>query len=207
MGNGKQRQKSSNDDGRAGGLHIPRHFTRKGEDPFATVEWELRTASISNEKGETVFEQVDCEIPTFWSQLATNVVVSKYFRGHLGTPGRETSIRQLIGRVVGRITEWGKDAGYFATPADVDTFSDELTYLLVHQKMAFNSPVWFNLGVPDTPQQASACFINSVDDTMESILGLATTEGMLFKWGSGTGTNFCSSWRRKTSKSVASQPV
>jgi len=210
MGNDKARRKSPNKGRQAGGLHIPRHFTRKGEDPFSMVEWELRTASISNEKGETVFEQVDCEIPASWSQLATNVVVSKYFRGHLGTPGRETSVRQLIGRVVGRITEWGQDAGYFATPADVDTFSDELTYLLVHQKMAFNSPVWFNLGVADTPQQASACFINSVEDTMDSIMSLAKTEAMLFKGGSGTGSNLSkirSSREPLAGGGVASGPV
>ncbi len=195
---------------RGAGLHIPRHFTRKGEDPFGTVEWELRTARISNEKGETVFEQVDCEIPTSWSQLATNVVVSKYFRGHLDTPGRETSVRQLIGRVVARITEWGKDAGYFATPADVSTFSDELSYMLVHQKVAFNSPVWFNLGVPGTPQQASACFINSVEDTMDSIMSLAKIEAMLFKGGSGTGSNLSkirSSHELLAGGGVASGPV
>jgi ribonucleoside-diphosphate reductase alpha chain len=192
------------------GLHIPRHFTRKGEHPFDTVEWELREARISNEKGESVFEQVDCEIPKSWSQLATNVVVSKYFRGHIGTPSRETSVRQLIGRVVGRITEWGRDAGYFATPADEETFSDELSYLLVHQKVAFNSPVWFNLGVPDTPQQASACFINSVDDTMESIMSLAKTEAMLFKGGSGAGSNMSkirSSHELLAGGGVASGPV
>ena len=149
----------------------------------------MRTASISNAEGEKVFEQTDVEIPATWSQLATNVVVSKYFRGHLGEPGRESSIKQLIGRVVGRIVEWGRDGGYFAGESDAEAFSDELTHLLLHQKMSFNSPVWFNLGVADTPQQASACFINSVDDTMESIMGLAKTEAMLFKGGSGAGTN------------------
>ncbi|MFP6623835.1 MAG: vitamin B12-dependent ribonucleotide reductase [Myxococcota bacterium] len=204
--NEKRRGKSK----RGAGLHIPRHFTRKGEDPFATVEWELRTARISSESGETVFEQAECEIPKPWSQLATNVVVSKYFRGHLGTPARETSVRQLIGRVVGRITEWGQAAGYFATPADVETFSDELTYMLVHQKLAFNSPVWFNLGVPDTPQQASACFINSVEDTMDSIMSLAKTEAMLFKGGSGAGSNLSqirSSHELLAGGGVASGPV
>jgi ribonucleoside-diphosphate reductase alpha chain len=192
------------------GLTIPRHFTRSGHDPFETVEWELRTARIGNEKGETVFEQVDCEIPRSWSQLATNVVVSKYFRGHVGTPGRETSVRQLIGRVVRRITDWGREAGYFASEDDAQTFSDELSYLLVHQKMAFNSPVWFNLGVPGTPQQASACFINSVEDTMESIMSLAKTEAMLFKGGSGTGSNLSkirSSHELLAGGGVASGPV
>ena len=192
------------------GLHIPRHFTRKGDDPFDSVEWELRTARISNEKGETVFEQADCEIPKSWSQLATNVVVSKYFRGHLGTPERETSVRQLIGRVVGRISEWGRAAGYFATPGDAETFAAELSYMVVHQKVAFNSPVWFNLGVPDTPQQASACFINSVEDTMESIMSLAKTEAMLFKGGSGAGSNMSkirSSHELLAGGGVASGPV
>ena len=171
------------------GLTIERYFTKADVDPFDEVEWELRSATIGNEKGEVVFEQNDVEIPKSWSQLATNVVVSKYFRGHLNTPERETSVRQLIGRVVGRIREWGEEGGYFATEEDARAYADELTYLLVHQKMAFNSPVWFNLGVEDTPQQASACFINSVEDTMESIMDLAKTEAMLFKGGSGTGSN------------------
>src|SRR5262245_7899868 len=171
---------------RAKGLALPRFFTRPGEDPFDAVEWELRSAQIKNEKGEVVFEQTDVEIPKSWSQLATNVVVSKYFRGHIGTPDRERSVKQLIGRVVGRIREWGEKSGYFLSPEDAQTFSDELTYLLVTQRMAFNSPVWFNLGVQGTPQQASACFINSVEDTMESIMNLAKTEAMLFKGGSGT---------------------
>ena len=171
------------------GLTISRFFTRAGEDPFDAVEWELRSAKITNEKGDTVFEQNDIEVPKSWSQLATNVVVSKYFRGHIGTPGRETSVKQLIGRVVGRIREWGEAASYFRTPEDAQAFADELTHILVTQRMAFNSPVWFNLGVADTPQQASACFINSVDDTMESIMSLAKTEAMLFKGGSGAGSN------------------
>jgi ribonucleoside-diphosphate reductase alpha chain len=174
------------------GVRVPRHFTRSGDDPFQSVEWELRSARISNERGETVFEQTEVEIPRSWSQLATNVVVSKYFRGHVGTPQRERSAKQLIGRVVGRIHEWGAEGGYFRTPEDAQSFSDELSYLLVNQKVSFNSPVWFNLGVAGTPQQASACFINSVDDTMESIMDLAKTEAMLFKGGSGTGSNLSS---------------
>jgi ribonucleoside-diphosphate reductase alpha chain len=192
------------------GLSIPRHFTAKGEDPFDALEWELRTARISNEKGEPVFEQADCEVPKSWSQLATNVVVSKYFRGHLGTPERESSVKQLIGRVVGRIAEWGSELGYFETPADVESFSAELRYLLVNQKLSFNSPVWFNLGVEDTPQQASACFINSVDDTMGSIMTLAKTEAMLFKGGSGTGSNLSkirSSREPLAGGGIASGPV
>jgi ribonucleoside-diphosphate reductase alpha chain len=171
------------------GLSVERHFTRAGEDPFDSVEWELRNASIGDEKGALVFEQRDVEIPKSWSQLATNVVVSKYFRGHLGTAQREHSVRQLVSRVVGKIREWGDASGYFRTAEDGQAFSDELTEILVTQRMAFNSPVWFNLGVENTPQQASACFINSIDDTMESIMDLAKTEAMLFKGGSGTGSN------------------
>jgi ribonucleoside-diphosphate reductase alpha chain len=206
----RSKSKSEGRSVRGTGLTIDRHFTTPDVDPFETVEWELRSATIANEKGETVFEQTDVEIPTGWSQLATNVVVSKYFRGHVGTPERETSVRQLIGRVVGRIRQWGEEGGYFATEEDARAYSDELTYLLVHQKMAFNSPVWFNLGVDNTPQQASACFINSVDDTMESIMELAKTEAMLFKGGSGTGSNLSSirsSKEQLKGGGVASGPV
>jgi ribonucleoside-diphosphate reductase alpha chain len=172
-----------------GGIHVERRFTHEGVHPFDEVTWESRTAAIGNEKGESVFEQKDCEIPTFWSQMATNVVVSKYFRGKLGTPGRETSVKQMISRVADTIGKWGREGGYFATETDAQAFQDELTHLLLHQKMSFNSPVWFNLGVATSKPQISACFINSVEDTMESILTLAKTEGMLFKYGSGTGTN------------------
>ncbi len=168
---------------------IPRHFTTAGDDPYDFVEWELRSAKIANENGEIVFEQNDAEVPKTWSQLATNVVVSKYFRGHIGTPEREHSVRQLIDRVVGRLRDWGDTSGYFRSEADSETFSDELKHILLTQRMSFNSPVWFNLGVVDSPQQASACFINSVEDTMESIMDLAKTEAMLFKGGSGTGSN------------------
>jgi ribonucleoside-diphosphate reductase alpha chain len=173
----------------AGGIHVERRFTHEGVHPFDEVTWEQRTAAIGNEKGENVFEQKDCEIPTFWSQMATNVVVSKYFRGKLGTPRRETSVKQMISRVADTIAQWGREGGYFATETDAQAFQDELTHLLLHQKMSFNSPVWFNLGVSTSRPQISACFINSVEDTMESILTLAKTEGMLFKYGSGTGTN------------------
>jgi ribonucleoside-diphosphate reductase alpha chain len=192
------------------GLSIPRHFTRPGEDPFDAVEWELRSAKITNEQGETVFEQTDVEVPKGWSQLATNVVVSKYFRGHIGTPERERSVKQLIGRVVDRITEWGGESGYFRTPEDREAYSDELKHILVTQRMAFNSPVWFNLGVKGTPQQASACFINSVDDTMTGIMDLAKTEAMLFKGGSGTGSNLSrlrSSREKLAGGGIASGPV
>ena len=192
IGKLKELETALNPRSRTKGMSLSRHFTRAGEDPFDSVEWELRSAKISNEKGESVFEQTDCEVPVSWSQLATNVVVSKYFRGHLGTPERETSVKQLIGRVVSRIREWGTQAGYFENEAAAQTFSDELTYILVNQKVSFNSPVWFNLGVEGTPQQASACFINSVDDTMESIMDLAKTEAMLFKGGSGAGSNLSS---------------
>ena len=159
-----------------------------GVDPFDEVTWEQRSAVIGNERGEVVFEQRDVEIPSFWSQQATNIVVSKYFRGQIGTPEREHSVKQLIGRVVNTITEWARKDGYFASEADLQSFSAELKHILVYQKAAFNSPVWFNCGFEKAPQ-CSACFINSVEDTMDSILTLARTEGMLFKWGSGTGSN------------------
>jgi ribonucleoside-diphosphate reductase alpha chain len=174
--------------GLEGGLRFERRFTRPGVPPFSEVEWEIRDAIIQNERGETVFEQRGVEIPKSWSPTATNVVVSKYFRGNLGTPDRERSVRQLLSRVVDTMTQWGDEGGYFASTEDRDSFHDELLHLVLHQKMAFNSPVWFNVGVVERPQ-CSACFINSVKDSMESILDLAKTEGMLFKWGSGTGSN------------------
>ena len=173
---------------KTGGIEVQRYFTTAGVDVYDTCEWDLRNAAITNERGELVFEQKDVEMPKFWSQMATNVVVSKYFRGHLNTPGRESSVRQLIGRVVRTLTQWGREGGYFATEADGDTFRDELTHILLYQMASFNSPVWFNVGVEPKPQ-CSACFINSVQDTMDSILGLARTEGMLFKYGSGAGSN------------------
>ena len=173
------------------GLNFTRFFSQDGIDPFDEIDWELRTALIGNEKGETVFEQRDVEIPAGWSQLATNIVVSKYFRGQIGTPERENSVKQLIGRVVNTITKWAKTREYFVSEDDLQAFSDDLKYLLVNQYAAFNSPVWFNCGFESAPQ-CSACFINSVDDTMESILTLAKTEGMLFKFGSGTGSNLSS---------------
>ena len=171
------------------GLRIARRFTRPGMHPFDEVVWELRTATLTNDRGEVLFEQAGVETPSFWSQMATNVVVSKYFHGSVGSPERESSVRQLIGRVVDTITGWGREQGYFETQADGDAFQGELAHLLLHQKAAFNSPVWFNVGIEERPQ-CSACFINSVQDNMESILELAKTEGMLFKWGSGSGTNF-----------------
>jgi ribonucleoside-diphosphate reductase alpha chain len=170
------------------GIEYTRFFTREGIDPFDEVEWDVRSAVIGNEKGQVVFEQRDVEIPRFWSQQATNIVVSKYFRGVIGTPERERSVKQLIGRVVDTITAWAARQKYFAGEDDLQAFSDDLKHLLVYQKAAFNSPVWFNCGFEKAPQ-CSACFINSVQDTMDSILGLAKTEGMLFKFGSGTGSN------------------
>jgi ribonucleoside-diphosphate reductase alpha chain len=173
------------------GLVFERYFTRPGVDPFDTVEWERRDAVISGADGRIFFEQRGVEFPRSWSQTATNVVVQKYFRGTLGTPQREDSVRKMIGRVADTIYGWGKADGYFRSEQDAWAFRDELVHLLLHQKMAFNSPVWFNVGVEERPQ-CSACFINSVDDSMGSILGLAKTEGMLFKYGSGTGSNLSS---------------
>jgi ribonucleoside-diphosphate reductase alpha chain len=170
------------------GLTVPRYFSTPEVDPFDAVEWELRDAVISGEKGEVVFEQHAVEIPKAWSQLATSVVVSKYFRGPLGAPEREQSVRQLIGRVVRTIRGWGEQQGYFAAPHDAEVFAAELTHLLVEQKAAFNSPVWFNVGIEPQPQ-CSACFILAVEDTMESILGWYRNEGIIFKGGSGSGVN------------------
>ena len=173
------------------GLEFERYFSRDGVDPFDEIDWELRSAVIANERGELVFDQRDVEFPKFWSQQATNIVVSKYFRGQIGTPQRERSVKQLIGRVVDTITRWAREQEYFASEDDLLAFSDDLKHLLVYQKGSFNSPVWFNCGFEKAPQ-CSACFINSVQDTMESILTLAKTEGMLFKFGSGTGSNLSS---------------
>ena len=173
------------------GLEFPRFFSREGSDPFDEIEWESRVALIGSDRGAVVFEQRDVEIPSFWSQQATNIVVSKYFRGEMGSPTRERSVKQLIGRVVDTITQWARTQRYFASEDDLQAFSDDLKHLLVFQKAAFNSPVWFNCGFEEAPQ-CSACFINSVQDTMDSILTLARTEGMLFKFGSGTGTNLSS---------------
>lgn len=175
-------------------LKLNRHFTVAGVDPMseqAGIVFEERDAIISGANGEVIFEQKGVEVPKAWSMTATNIVVNKYFRGKPGTSSREYSVRQLISRVVDTITAWGQKSHYFLTQEDKQIFHDELTHLLVTQKMAFNSPVWFNVGVEKHPQ-CSACFINSVEDTMDSILSLAKTEGMLFKYGSGTGTNFSS---------------
>jgi ribonucleoside-diphosphate reductase alpha chain len=196
------------------GIAFPRYFTQKleaGKTPYDEIQWELRTAVIGNDKGSVIFEQNDIEVPVDWSQTATNIVASKYFHGKLGSPDRERSVAQLIHRVVDTIADWGQADRYFKTETDAENFRNELAHLMLTQKACFNSPVWFNVGVTEargygfyfdeaaesvvklkkgsTRPQCSACFINSVGDTLESILELAKTEGMLFKWGSGTGTN------------------
>ena len=168
-------------------LSVRRLFTQPGVDAFDTVEWEVRDARIGH--GDRVaFEQADVEFPKTWSQNATNIVAQKYFRGQLGSPARERSVKQMIGRVAGTIADWGRQRGYFATVEDGDAFEAELTYVLLHQMAAFNSPVWFNVGFEEQPQ-CSACFILSVDDTMESILDWNTKEGKIFRGGSGSGIN------------------
>jgi ribonucleoside-diphosphate reductase alpha chain len=197
------------------GLIFTRRFTTEGVSPYDEVQWERRTASITDTKGNSIFEQKDVEIPADWSMTATNIVASKYLHGQMDTNQRETGVRQLVGRVVETIRDWGVKGGYFATPADALAFHDELAHMLLTQKVAFNSPVWFNVGCdrlePDAEgqnwhwdpatggvkyaptgyknPQCSACFINAVEDSLDAILTLAKTEGMLFKWGSGTGTN------------------
>src|SRR5256712_1038008 len=199
----------------APGLTFRRLFTKPGVSPYDEIEWEKRIAQITDSKGGVIFEQKDVEVPKDWSMTATNIVASKYLHGKLGTPERESGVRQLVGRVAETIRDWGLSQGYFRTPEDGATFHDELVHLLIRQYAAFNSPVWFNVGCdriePNsdgrnwhwnpatsrvefgatgyTKPQCSACFINSVQDSLDSILTLAKTEGMLFKWGSGTGTN------------------
>ena len=194
-----------------GGLKITRRWTRPGVHPFDEVEWDRRNASITGEGGEVVFEQPDVEAPVFWSDQAMRVVASKYFRGHLDSPDRENSVRQLVGRVADTMADWGREDGYFASDEDADAFQAELTYLLLHQHVAFNSPVWFNVGLKENPRpQCSACFINSVADEMESIMRLAATEARLFKGGSGAGSNLSrirSSKEKLAGGGTASGPV
>src|SRR5580765_5006539 len=200
---------------KAAGLQFRRLFTKPGVSPYDEIEWELRLAQITDAQGNVIFEQKDVEVPKDWSMTATNIVASKYLHGKIGTPQRETGVRQLVARVAETIRDWGMSQGYFKTPEDGSAFHDELVHILVRQYAAFNSPVWFNVGCDriepnsdaqnwhwnsqtagvefgvtgyKTPQ-CSACFINSVKDSLDSILTLAKTEGMLFKWGSGTGTN------------------
>src|SRR5437868_6634416 len=208
---GARPAKNGNGHGSKGkGLHFGRFFTPPGSHAFDLVEWDRRTAAITGEKGQVIFEQKDVEVPRSWSQLAINVVAQKYFRGSLGSPERETSVRQIIDRVVDTIAKWGREGGYFATEEDAENWAEELRFLLVTQHASFNSPVWFNIGIPSRSQQASACFINSVQDSMESILELVKTEGMLFKFGSGTGTNLSvlrSSKEQLSGGGTASGPV
>jgi ribonucleoside-diphosphate reductase alpha chain len=200
---------------KAPGLSFRRLFTKPGISPYDEVEWDLRTAQITDAQGNVIFEQKDVEVPKDWSMTATNIVASKYLHGKIGTPERETGVRQLVSRVAETIRDWGHSQGYFKTAEDAATFHDELAHILLRQYAAFNSPVWFNVGCdriePNSDgqnwhwnaekqhvefgvtgyrkPQCSACFINSVKDSLDSILTLAKTEGMLFKWGSGTGTN------------------
>src|ERR1700691_1920334 len=200
---------------KAAGLTFRRLFTKPGVSPYDEVDWELRTAQITDSQGGMIFEQKNVEVPKDWSMTATNIVASKYLHGQIGTGERETGVRQLVARVAETIRDWGMKDGYFRTSEDAATFHDELVHLLIRQHMAFKSPVWFNVGCERvepksdatnwhwnfttqqvefgatgyTRPQCSACFINSVKDSLDSILTLAKTEGMLFKWGSGTGTN------------------
>ena len=188
---------------------IGRHFTQPGEKVYDQIEWTYRTAAITSDTGDTIFEQTDIETPSFWSQTATNIVASKYFWGELGTSQRESSMKKLIDRVVDTIKHWGREGGYFNDGAAASAFAQELRYLLINQYAAFNSPVWFNVGIEETPQ-CSACFINSVEDSMESIMDLAKREALLFKWGSGTGSNLStlrSSREALTGGGRASGPV
>jgi ribonucleoside-diphosphate reductase alpha chain len=196
--------------GKVPGLRFERFFTPPGSHAYDLIEWERRTAGITGEKGQVIFEQKDVEVPRSWSQLAINVVAQKYFRGSPDSPERETSVRQIIDRVVDTLAKWGREGGYFAGDEDAENWAEELRFLLVTQQASFNSPVWFNIGVPGRSQQGSACFINSVQDSMESILDLVKTEGMLFKFGSGTGTNLSvlrSSREQLSGGGTASGPV
>ena len=200
---------SARHDRDSAGLRFERRFTTEGVHPYDEIEWERRDAVIPGDGGN-VFEQKGVEVPSFWSMTATNVVASKYFRGKLGTPARETSVRQMIDRVVDQIARWGVEGGYFATTEDAAIFADELKYLMVNQHASFNSPVWFNIGVPGVPQQASACFIVSVEDSMSSILDWFKTEGVIFKGGSGSGVNVStirSSREHLSGGGLASGPV
>ncbi len=195
--------------GSAKKLQIVRYFTKPGRHPYDEIEWELRTASITNDKGAVLFNRDNIEVPASWSQTAINIVASKYFHTYLDRGKQESSVKEMINRVVLTLKAWGLKDNYFSSQEEAEIFSAELTHLLVNQMASFNSPVWFNLGCEEKPQ-CSACFINSVEDTMESILELAKTEGLLFKWGSGTGTNFStlrSSKERLSTGGLASGPV
>jgi ribonucleoside-diphosphate reductase alpha chain len=219
-----------------GGLTFSRRFSTPGSSPYDEVQWERRTASIGDSKGNTIFEQKDVEVPMDWSMTATNIVASKYLHGQMGTAERETGVRQLVSRVAETVRDWGIRGNYFATADDAAIFHDELVHMLITQKVSFNSPVWFNVGCDrlepnaagqnwhwDTATggvrfeatgyknpQCSACFINEVKDSMEGIMDLARTEALLFKYGSGTGTNFStlrSSTEHVTGGGTASGPL
>ena len=172
------------------GIGIRRHFTTADTHPYDRVVWERRDARITNYRdGAVAFEQLGVEVPETWSLNATNILAQKYFRGTPGTTEREWSLRQVADRVVDTVTAWGVKDGYFVDDEESDAFRAELKHLIVNQMAAFNSPVWFNIGVAGVPQQGSACFILSVEDTMDSILNWYTEEGVIFKGGSGAGVN------------------
>src|ERR671925_2449827 len=187
---------------------VRRYFTIPGRDPFDEIEWEVRDAFIPG-KDKPAFDQKAVEFPKFWSQTATNIVAQKYFRGRLGSPERESSVRQMIGRVVTTIGRWGREGGYFADEEEADTFQAELKAILVNQLASFNSPVWFNVGFEEKPQ-CSACFILSIDDSMDSILDWIRREGIIFRGGSGSGINLSrlrSSSEQLSKGGYASGPV
>ena len=187
---------------------VKRYFTIPGRDPFEEVDWELRDALIPG-KEKPVFEQKGVEFPKFWSQTATNIVAQKYFRGRMGSPDRESSVKQMIGRIVATVGAWGRDGGYFADEEEAETFEAELKAILVNQYAAFNSPVWFNVGFEEKPQ-CSACFILSIEDSMESILDWIRREGVIFRGGSGSGVNLSklrSSKEQLSKGGYASGPV
>src|SRR5881398_1593855 len=189
-------------------LRVRRYFTIAGRDPFAEIDWETRDAFIPG-KDKPAFEQKGVEFPKFWSQTATNIVAQKYFRGRMSSPERERSVKEMIGRVVVTVSAWGREGGYFATDEEAETFEAELKFILVNQLAAFNSPVWFNVGFEEKPQ-CSACFILSIDDSMESILDWIRREGVIFRGGSGSGVNLSKlrSSREQLSKGgYASGPV
>src|SRR5690349_4576456 len=189
-------------------LAVRRYFTIPGRDPFDEIEWETRDALIGS-KEKPVFFQKDVEFPKFWSQTATNIVAQKYFRGQMSSPAREKSVKQMIGRIVTTVGTWGRDGGYFASDDEAQTFEDELKAILVNQLAAFNSPVWFNVGFEEKPQ-CSACFILSIDDSMDSILDWIRREGIIFRGGSGSGVNLSrlrSSKEQLSKGGYASGPV
>ena len=207
---GRRARPAQSNNGRSRGMRLERLFSTAGVHPYDEVTWQRRDVVMTNWRDGTVnFEQRGVEFPESWSVNATNIVTSKYFRGAVGTPARESSLRQIIDRVVGKYTAAGVEHGYFATDEDEEIFAHELTWMLLHQVFAFNSPVWFNVGT-SSPQQVSACFILSVDDTMDAILNWYREEGLIFKGGSGAGLNLSrirSSKELLSSGGTASGPV